>query len=112
MRYLNYTIEEFEKLDIPDYMILMEAVEYRENDKSFWVHFLAWQTMRANGKKKAGKGYRTAFPHFRQFYDAKKAEKHIRDSRKQEKQGSRKSRFGGLSEHLKQWRKGKEDTDG
>ena len=54
MRYLDYTIDEFEKLDIPDYMMLMEAVQYKETDKAFWTHFLAWQTMRANGKKKSG----------------------------------------------------------
>ncbi len=32
VRYLDYTIEEFEKLDIPDYMMLMEAVQYRARD--------------------------------------------------------------------------------
>jgi len=74
----------------------MEAVEYREHDKSFWTHFLAWQTMRANGKKKAGKGYKMAFPRFKKFYNAEAAMRNIKSNKKQEK-----SRFGGLSDFLK-----------
>ena len=102
MRYLGYTVEEFEKIDIPDYMALMEAVRYREADKSFWTHFLAWQTMRAAGKKKAGKGYKMAFPRFKKFYDADKAERAIRESRKHEK--GHESHFAGLAEHLRRWK--------
>lgn len=94
MRYLGYTVEEFEKLDIPEFMILMEAVECRENDKSFWIHFLAWQTMRANGKKKSGKGYKSAFPRFKKFYNAEAAMRNIKSNKQ-------KSRFGGLSDFLR-----------
>ena len=101
MRYLGYTVEEFEKLDVPDYLMLMDAVGYRESDRAFWVHFLAWQTMRAKGRKKSGKGYKPAYPHFRQFYDAEKAEKQLR-----KKKEPKKSRLGGLSEFLKRKKEG------
>ena len=101
VRYLGYTVEEFEKLDVPDYLMLMDAVGYRESDRAFWVHFLAWQTMRAKGRKKSGKGYKPAYPHFRQFYDAEKAEKQLR-----KKKEPKKSRLGGLSEFLKRKKEG------
>ena len=96
MRYLGYTVEQFEALDLPDYILLMDAVELRESDKAFWTHFLAWQTMRANGKKKAGKGYKSAFPRFKLFYDAEAAMKNIKKNKE-----PKKSRFSGLGSFLK-----------
>lgn len=52
-------------------MLLVEAVKRREEDKDFWTHYLAWQTMRANGKKKSGKKWKMAFPKFMDFYKRK-----------------------------------------
>ena len=98
VRYLGYTVEEFEKLDLPDFFLLMDAMEYRENDKSFWVHFLAWQNMRARGTKKSGKNWKTAFPRFKSFYNADVAKKNIEKSRKKEKGGGM---FDGLGEYLR-----------
>ena len=60
----------------------MEAVQYRETDKAFWTHFLAWQTMRANGKKKSGKGYKTAYPKFKLFWNEEAAMKNIEKNKK------------------------------
>lgn len=102
MRYLGYTVEQFEGLDIPDYLMLMDAIRYREADKEFWVHFLAWQNMRARGKKKNGKGFKMAFPKFRMFYDVEKEMKK-RDG------GKGKSRFSGLAEHMRKWKEGEGD---
>ena len=92
----NIDFSEFEKLDIPDYMMLMEAVQYRETDKAFWTHFLAWQTMRANGKKKSGKGYKTAYPKFKLFWNEEAAMKNIEKNKKKPD-----SRFEGLGGFLK-----------
>lgn len=96
MRYLNYTIGEFEKLDIPDYLMLMDAMQYRESEKAFWTHFLAWQIMRANGKKKSGKGYKTAYPKFKLFWNEEAAMKNIKKNKKKPD-----SRFEGLGGFLK-----------
>ena len=82
-------------------MVLLEAVEHREEDKFFWTHFLAWQTMRARSKKKSGKGYKIAYPKFGEFYKPEAAKN---DKKK-------KSRFGGLSDYLRK-RKEAEIEDG
>ena len=84
--------------------MLMDAVEYRETDKAFWTHFLAWQTMRANGKKKSGKGYKSAFPKFNKFYNQEAALRNIKTNKDK---GQKKSKFSGLSDFLK---KRKEET--
>lgn len=107
MRYLGYTVEEFEKLDIPDFTALMEAIEYREDDKSFWLHLLAWQTMRAGTKKKSGKGYKLVYPKFKSFYDVEAAE-----NERKNKKGKKKSRFGGLSDYLRKRKEGKIEDGG
>ncbi|MDO4803890.1 MAG: hypothetical protein Q4A32_03605 [Lachnospiraceae bacterium] len=86
-------------------MMVMDAVEYREQDKSFWTHFLAWQSMRARGTKKSGKGYKSAFPRFRMFYDVKKAMGQVEKSRNAEK-GKQGGRFGGLGEFLRKRKEG------
>lgn len=83
-------------------MVLLEAVEHREEDKFFWTHFLAWQTMRARSKKKSGKGYKIAYPKFREFYKPEAAKN---DKKK-------KSRFGGLSDYLRKRKEGEIEDGG
>lgn len=104
MRYLGYTVEEFEKIDITDFELLMEAIERREEDKHFWTHWLAWQTMRAGAKKKSGKVYKLAYPRFKGFYDAEAAEN--------ERKNKKKSRFGGLSDYLRKRKEGEIEDGG
>lgn len=112
---MGYTVGQFNQLDIPDYMLIMEAVEYREEDKSFWVHFAAWQNMRANGKKKAGKGYKTAFPRFKMFYNVEKAMRSVKENRnkkRKDKAQKAESRLQGLGRFLKQKQKEETNIDG
>lgn len=85
-------------------MVLLEAVEHREEDKFFWTHFLAWQTMRARSKKKSGKGYKIAYPKFREFYKPEAAEN--------ERKNKKKSRFGGLSDYLRERKEGEIEDGG
>jgi hypothetical protein len=84
-------------------MLLVEAVKRREEDKDFWTHYLAWQTMRANGKKKSGRKLKMAFPKFMDFYK-RKTEAAVN--------GTKKSRFSGLSDYLHRRKEAKIEDGG
>ena len=65
-------MSDFYALDIPEYKLIMKAIELREIDKSRWSHLTAWLSMKAAGKKKSGKGYRYIYNTFRKFFDYEK----------------------------------------
>ena len=65
-------MSDFYALDLPEYRLIMKAIELREIDKSRWSHLTAWLSMKAAGKKKSGKGYRFIYNTFRKFFDYEK----------------------------------------
>jgi hypothetical protein len=74
IRYLGYnSIEDFDRLTIPDYELLMEGVAYRRTDQEYWAARVAWLSMSAQAKKKTGKSYRPVYKKFKQFFDLDKA---------------------------------------
>ena len=90
IRYLGYnSIEEFDKLTIPDYELLMEGAAYRRTDAEYWAARVAWLSMSAQAKKKTGKSYRPVYKKFKQFFDIEKAIREV-ESRLKRARNSRK----------------------
>ena len=59
-----------DRLTIPEYRLLMEAVRLRQIDQNFWTHLQAWLTFAAKAEKKAGKGKtKPVYNRFKKFFD-------------------------------------------
>lgn len=87
IRYLDLTIEEIDRLTLPDIELLMNAQRLKEVDKSRDMHLLAWLSVSAGATKKDGK------PVYKKFTDFFKYK---------EKEETKPNRFSNLSKHLKE----------
>lgn len=84
-------------MTIPQYEILMEAMELRMLDESLHEHRQAFLNLAVQAQKKAGKGKtRPVYRTFRQFFDYDRELDKLR-SRKNQKN----SRFSGIGKLLK-----------
>lgn len=97
-RYLGFrSFEEFDRLTIPEYNLLMEAVRLREVDKDYRNHLQAYLNFAAKAMKKAGKNKRKpVYSTFKKFYDYEAELDKIRIRVKKT------DRFAGLKAHLKE----------
>lgn len=86
-------MSDFYQLDIPEYLLIMRAMEIKDVDKSRWCHLGAWLGMKANNKKKSGKEYKLIYTTFEKFFDYEAALKKVR--RKQGPESNKKN--SGLS---------------
>lgn len=93
IRYLDLTIDEIDRLTIPDYVLLMKATELKEVDRSRDRHILAWLTVSAGATKKDGK---PVYKKFKDFFDYDSELKRL-DKKPNDK-------FSQLSKHLKEKR--------
>lgn len=85
---------EVDRLTLPEYYLLIEAVQLRQIDKSYWTHLQAWLTFAAKAEKKAGKGKtKPVYNKFKKFFDY---EQEIEKA----KQGN-KSKFPGVGKIFK-----------
>lgn len=94
-RYLNYkTLADVDRLTLPEYKLLMDAVRLQQIDRSYWTHLLAWLTFAAKAEKRAGKGKtRPVYNKFNKFFDYEKELSKVKKTNK--------SRFPGISKILK-----------
>lgn len=82
-----------DRLTIPEYTLLMDAVKLREIDKDYRNHLQAFLNFAVKATKKSGK--KPVYSKFEQFYNYKEK---VREATKK---GNEKSRFSGLSKFLK-----------
>lgn len=96
-RYLDYkSFAEVDRLTIPEYQLLMEAVRLRQVDMDYRNHLQAWLTFAAKAEKKSGKNKsKPVYSKFERFYDYEK------EIKKVTKKGNEKSRFSGIGKFLK-----------
>ena len=96
-RYLDYkSFAEVDRLTIPEYELLMEAVRLKQVDMDYRNHLQAYLNFVVKAEKKAGKGKsKPVFSSFKKFFDYKKK---LADA---EKNGKEKSRFAGIGKLLK-----------
>lgn len=97
-RYLDFkSFEEVDRLTIPEYELLMEAVRLEQVDMDYRNHLQAFLNFVVKAEKKSGKKKsKPVYDKFSKFYDYEKEVKKIsnRDSKE-------KSRFSGIGKLLK-----------
>ena len=96
-RYLDFkSFDEVDRLTIPEYRLLMEAVQLKQIDKDYRNHLQAFLNFAVKAEKKTGKN-KTApvYSRFKQFYDYEKELKKVQNK------GNEKSRFSGIGKFLK-----------
>lgn len=83
-------------MTIPEYKLLMEAVQLKRVDRDYRNHLQAFLNFAVKAEKKTGKGKsRPVYTRFNRFYDYEKEIDKIKNK------GVEKSRFSGLSKFLK-----------
>ena len=99
-RYLGYTsFSEVDRLTLPEYQLMMKAVQLREADKDYRSHAQAFLNFAAQGRKRNGK---PVYTRFEKFYDREKALRRIQgEKRKQD-------RFAGAKIYLREKRGGED----
>ena len=95
-RYLDYkSFEEVDRLTIPEYELLMEAVRLKQVDLDYRNHLQAFLNYSVKAQKKTGKNKsRPVYTKFKKFFDYDKA---IANAKKKEKE---QSRFAGIGKLL------------
>ena len=95
-RYLDYkSFAEVDRLTIPEYELLMEAVRLKQVDMDYRNHLQAYLNFVVKAEKKAGKGKsKPVFNNFKKFFDYKKK------LAEAQKKGNEKSRFAGIGKLL------------
>jgi hypothetical protein len=86
---------EVDRLTIPEYNLLMEAVRLKQIDMDYRNHMQAWLNRVVKAEKKSGKKTKPVYTKFKQFYDY---EKNLGKAKGDE---NKKSRFSGIGELLK-----------
>lgn len=91
-RYLDFkSFAEVDRLTLPEYYLLMEAVRLKQIDMDYRNHLQAWLTFSAQATKKKGQ---PVYSKFKKFYDY---EKHLKEATKKE---SKKAKFPGIGKLL------------
>ena len=96
-RYLDFkSYAEVDRLTIPEYNLLMEAVKLKQVDMDYRNHLQAFLNFAVKAEKKAGKNKsKPRFARFKQFYDYEKEIEKVKNKGKEE------SRVSGVYKFLK-----------
>lgn len=96
-RFLDFkSFDEVDRLTIPEYELLMQAVRLKQVDMDYRQHLQAFLNFAVKAQKKAGKNKsRPVYSRFRRFYDY---EKELEKATKSEED---KPRFSGIGKFLK-----------
>ena len=90
------SFDEIDRLTIPQYELMMEAVRLKLVDADYRSHLDAWLSFAAKAKKSAGKNkQKPVYDKFKKFYDYEK------ELDKAKKRGNEKSRFSGFGKFLR-----------
>jgi hypothetical protein len=96
-RYLDFkSFSEVDRLTIPEYTLLMEAVRLKQVDFDYRNHLQAFLNFSVKAEKKSGKNKtKPVYSKFKKFYDYEKEISKITNK------GGEKSRFAGIGKLLK-----------
>ena len=96
-RYLDFkSFDEVDRLTMPEYELLMEAVRLKQVDMDYRNHLQAFLNFAVKAEKKSGKNKsKPVYSKFKKFYDYEKA------IEKAKNPGKEKSRFSGIGKLLK-----------
>ncbi len=95
-RYLDFkSFAEVDRLTLPEYELLMEAVHLKQVDTDYRNHLQAFLNFAVKAEKKVGRKSKPIYTSFKKFYDYKKEiEKAKSDN------GNKESRFSGIGKFL------------
>ena len=94
-RYLDYkSFAEVDRLTIPEYKLLMEAVSLKQVDQDYRNHLQAFLNFAVKAEKKSGKKSKPVFTKFKKFYDYEKEVAKVTKKKKEDK------RFSGIGRLL------------
>ena len=98
IRYLDFkSLEEFDRLTIPEYELLMEGVALKQVDLDYRNHLQAYLNFAVKAEKKTGKNKsKPVYSKFKKFFDYEKEVARVKNHGKEEK-----SRFSGIGKFLK-----------
>lgn len=96
-RYLDFkSFAEVDRLTIPEYELLMEAVRLKQVDADYRNHLQAFLNFAVKAEKKTGKNKsRPVYTRFKRFYDYEAEQEKAKNGRKTQ------SRFSGVGKFLK-----------
>lgn len=96
-RYLGYkSFDEVDRLTIPEYELLMEAMRLKEVDMDYRNHLQAFLNFSVKARRKTGKNKsRPVFTTFKKFFDYEKAIANAKKKKEKEQ-----SRFAGIGKLL------------
>lgn len=86
---------EVDRLTIPEYSLLMEAVRLKQVDKMRDIHLLAWLTFAAKATKGKGKNIKPVYNKFKHFFNYDEELAKIQKPEKEQ------SRFHGIGKFIK-----------
>ena len=84
-----------DRLTIPEYNLLMEAVRLKQVDETYKIHLLAWLTFAAKATKKSGRNAKPVYSKFERFYNYRK------ELEKAQNPDKGKSSFSGIGKYIK-----------
>ena len=94
-RYLDFkSFAEVDRLTIPEYELLMEAVRLKQVDQDYRNHLQAFLNFAVKAEKKNGKKSKPVYSKFKRFYDYES------EIKKATKKVGEKSRFSGIGKLL------------
>lgn len=94
-RYLDYkSFAEVDRLTIPEYELLMQAVRLKQVDMDYRNHLQAFLNFAVKAEKKSGKKSKPVYTKFKRFYD------YEREIAKVTNKGGEKGRFSGIGRLL------------
>ena len=92
-RYLDFkSFAEVDRLTLPEYLLLMKSVRYKQVDTERNLHLQAWLTFAAKATKKKGQ---PVYKKFEKFYDYNARLREIEAGK------SKKSKFSGVGKFFK-----------
>jgi hypothetical protein len=92
---LDYkSFAEVDRLTIPEYELLMQAVRLKQVDMDYRNHLQAFLNFAVKAEKKSGKKSKPVFTKFKRFYDYEKEIAKVTNN------SSEKSRFAGIGRLL------------
>lgn len=95
-RYLDFkSFAEVDRLTIPEYELLMEAVKLKQVDLDYRNHLQAFLNFAVKAEKKSGKKSKPVYSKFKRFYNYEE------ELEKAQNSGKEKSRFSGIGSILK-----------
>ena len=96
-RYLDFkSFAEVDRLTLPEYWLLMEAVKYKQVDMDYRNHLQAYLNFVVKAQKKSGKRKsKPVYNTFKKFYD------YTKELGKIKSKGNGESKFSGIGKLLK-----------